>query len=104
MFRAGSQVLPPSVVRENQIGSRNACEFKRPSMLAREFPPFAAVPPAQVLKCGNVSVQDAPPLWETAVTRPCAPPSDHRSCCQTAITLSGFAGLTSTHGSSSAFG
>src|SRR5262245_44806287 len=35
---------------------------------------------------------------------PCAPPSDERSCCQTALRLFGFVGLTSTHGSSSAFG
>ena len=39
MLRAGSQLLPPSVVRENQIGSRNACELRRPSMLARENGP-----------------------------------------------------------------
>src|SRR6266511_3931986 len=38
MFRAGSQVRPPSVVRENQIGSRNERELIRPSMLAREVP------------------------------------------------------------------
>src|SRR5262245_12898050 len=72
---------------------------------ARSYAPlFASVPPAQVLKCGNVSDHVRPPLCETAVTRPCAPPSDQRSCCQTAIRLSGFVGFTSTHGSSSAFG
>ena len=38
MFRAGSQVRPPSVVRENQIGSRKARELIRPSMLSREVP------------------------------------------------------------------
>jgi hypothetical protein len=38
MFRAGSQVWPPSVVRENQIGSRNAREWIRPSMLSRDVP------------------------------------------------------------------
>src|SRR6266545_3033010 len=38
MFRAGSQVRPPSVVRENQIGSRNEREWIRPSMLSREVP------------------------------------------------------------------
>jgi hypothetical protein len=39
MLRAGSQVVPPSVVRENQIGSRNAREWMRPSMLVRENGP-----------------------------------------------------------------
>src|SRR5215471_10295236 len=38
MFRAGSHVWPPSVVRENQIGSRNERAWIRPSMLAREVP------------------------------------------------------------------
>src|SRR6266540_2429620 len=38
MFRAGSQVTPPSVVRENQIGSRNVRVLIAPSMLAREVP------------------------------------------------------------------
>jgi hypothetical protein len=38
MFRAGSQVRPPLVVRENQIGSRNVRVLIAPSMLAREVP------------------------------------------------------------------
>src|SRR5262249_55845253 len=67
-------------------------------------PPFCGVPPAHVLKCGNVRVHEAPPLCVTAVTSPCAPPSDQRSCCQTAIRLFAFVGLTSAQGSSSAFG
>src|SRR5262245_35246244 len=36
MFRAGSQVRPPSVVRENQMGSRNVREWISPSMPARD--------------------------------------------------------------------
>src|SRR5215475_9741277 len=57
-------------------------------------PPFAAVPPAQVLKCGNVSDHVWPPSSETPVTSPCAPPSDQRSCCQTATRFIAFVGLT----------
>src|SRR5512132_3965231 len=38
MFRAGSHVRPPFVVRENQIGSRNEREWIRPSRLSREVP------------------------------------------------------------------
>jgi hypothetical protein len=38
MFRAGSQVTPPSVVRENQIGWRKEAEWINPSMLSREVP------------------------------------------------------------------
>src|SRR4029453_220441 len=38
MFRAGSNVTPPSAVSENQIGSRNEREWIRPSMLSREVP------------------------------------------------------------------
>src|SRR5204863_6698297 len=46
---------------------------------------------------------DAPPLNETAVTSPRAPPLDQRSCWKTPITLPGACGLTATHGSTSAF-
>src|ERR1043166_3317174 len=38
MFRAGAHVRPPSVVRENQIGSRNEREWISPSMLSRDVP------------------------------------------------------------------
>src|ERR671925_171606 len=55
-----------------------------------------------MLKCGNVVLQVGPPLCVTAVSRPLAPPFDHRSCCHTAIWFIGFAGLASTHGSTSA--
>src|SRR6266566_3083657 len=39
-----------------------------------KFPPFASVPPAQVLKDGCVELQVAPPLWVTAAASPRAPP------------------------------
>src|SRR5690348_15088958 len=55
-----------------------------------------------MLKCGNTVVQLLPPFFETPVARPCAPPSDQRSCCQTAIRFFESVGLTSTQGSSSA--
>src|SRR5262245_59194395 len=72
---------------------------------ARSYAPlFATVPPEHVVKCGNVSDHVWPPLCDTAVTRPLAPPSDQRSCCQTAIRFIAFVGFTSTQGSSSAFG
>src|SRR5262245_3665254 len=72
---------------------------------ARSYaPPFEAVPPAHVLRCANVVDQVAPPSCETPVASPCAPPSFHLSCCQTVTRLFGFVGLTSIHGSSSAFG
>src|SRR5262245_44561565 len=56
-----------------------------------------------MLKCGNVLAHVEPPSCETAVTSPRAPPSDQRSCCQTATKFAEFVGLTATHGSSSAF-
>src|SRR5512132_1527415 len=55
-----------------------------------------------MLKWGNDVSHVTPPSWVEAVSRPRAPPFDHRSCCQTAMTLFGSAGLTSTQGSSSA--
>ena len=45
----------------------------------------------------------APPLWLTAATRPCAPPSDQRSSCHIPATSFGLVGLTASHGSTSAF-
>ena len=42
-----------------------------------------------------------PPFFEEPATRPWAPPSDQRSCCQTPITLDESAGLTATNGSTS---
>src|SRR5215218_7032803 len=41
-------------------------------------PPLAAVPPAQLLKCGHEYAHEAPPSWLTAATSPWAPPSDQR--------------------------
>jgi hypothetical protein len=46
-------------------------------------------------------VQLAPPFIVTPATFPREPPFDQRSCCQTPIMLSAFAGLTSIHGSTS---
>ena len=64
-------------------------------------PPFATVPPEQNVNLAKVVFQVAPPLVEYPVARPRAPPSDHRSCCQTPMMLRGFAGLTATQGSTS---
>src|SRR6266540_509645 len=49
------------------------------------------------------TVKLTPPSWATAATSPCAPPSDHRSCCQKAATSAGLVGLAAIHGSTSAF-
>src|SRR5215213_761644 len=57
-----------------------------------------------MLKCGHEYANVAPPSWLTAATRPCAPPSDQRSCCQNPAISSGSAGLTASHGSTSLFG
>src|SRR3954471_8021835 len=65
---------------------------------ARSYPS----PPAQALKGSGVSPQVLPPSNEKPATRPCAPPFDQRSCCQVPMTLLVFAGLTATHGSTSA--
>ena len=66
-------------------------------------PPFATVPPEQNVNFANVVFQVAPPSVEYPVARPRAPPSDHRSCCQTPTMFSGSAGFTATQGSTSAF-
>src|SRR5919109_316659 len=58
-------------------------------------------PPAQVLKCGKLVRQVAPPSWLAAVSRPLAPPLDQRSCCHTAMMLPVSVGLISTQGSTS---
>jgi hypothetical protein len=68
------------------------------------LPPFAAVPPAQVLKCGQVLVQVWPPSWVTAAMMPWAPPLSQRSCWKTPMMLFGFAGLAATNGSTSELG
>src|SRR5256885_10030116 len=57
---------------------------------------------AHPLKGRVVSPQLAPPLVEKPATRPCAPPFDQRSCCQTPMMFFGLAGLTETQGSTSA--
>jgi hypothetical protein len=44
------------------------------------------------------------PSNDAAAINACAPPFDQRSCCQTAIWLAGFAGLTALNGSTSVFG
>ena len=62
----------------------------------------APVPPAQLLNLGALCVQVRPPSVLTPASRPCAPPSDQRSCCQNPTTLFGFVGLTATEGSTSA--
>src|SRR5438128_1916673 len=67
------------------------------------WPPFAAVPPEQVLKWAHDSVQVFPPSWLVDVTRPWAPPFDHRSCWKTPTMLLGFTGFTATNGSTSLF-
>src|SRR5262245_975163 len=67
-------------------------------------PPLAGVPPAQTLKCGIEYAKLTPPLWLTAATRPWAPPSDHRSCCQNPATSLGLVGLTASQGSTSLLG
>src|SRR5436189_1304412 len=59
-------------------------------------PPLAAVPPAQLLKCGAEEAQLEPLSWLTAASSPWEPPSDQRSCCQNAATSSGFVGLTAS--------
>src|SRR5919197_5262054 len=65
-------------------------------------PPLAAVPPAQLLKCGVEYAKLVPPSWLTAATKPCAPPSDQRSCCQNPATSLALAGLTASRGATSA--
>src|SRR5215216_7234167 len=55
-----------------------------------------------MLKWGNVVSHVSPPSCVTAVSRPLAPPFDHRSCCHTATRFMGSVGLASTQGSSSA--
>jgi hypothetical protein len=67
-------------------------------------PPLAAVPPAQMLKCGIEVAKLVPPSWLTAATRPCAPPSDQRSCCHIAATSLALAGLIASQGSTSLLG
>jgi hypothetical protein len=55
-----------------------------------------------VLKWANVLAHVCPPSKVYAVTRPCAPPFDQRSCWKTATMLFAFVGLTATQGSTSA--
>src|SRR5216684_3372400 len=59
-------------------------------------------PGAHPLKGRVVSLQVLPPLSEDPATRPCAPPFDQRSCCQTPMMFFGLAGLAETQGSTSA--
>jgi hypothetical protein len=65
-------------------------------------PPLAGVPPAQMLKCGTERAKVRPPSWLTAATRPCAPPSDQRSCCHMPATSMALLGRIANHGSTSA--
>src|SRR5439155_24616374 len=65
-------------------------------------PPLAAVPPAQLLKCGAEYAKLDPPVWLTAATSPCEPPFDQRSCCQNPATSLALVGLTASQGSVSA--
>src|SRR5687768_2268647 len=124
-----SQFAPPSSERdaitalatfESLIPSAICCatplgENDTHGSVARsKSPPFAAFPPVQRLnlarpmlgssgKIGGI-VQLWPPSFEKALIFPVAPPFDQRSCCQLPTTLSGFARLTSTKGSTSAPG
>src|SRR5215213_2830351 len=66
-------------------------------------PPFAAFPPAQMLKCAHDSAHVAPPSKDVEVTNPCEPPFDQRSCWKAPTMWSGSAGSTATRGSTSAF-
>src|SRR5712692_3176995 len=60
------------------------------------------IPVTQPLKGNWLSPQVLPPSVEKPASRPCAPPFDQRSCCQTPMLLSAVCGLTATKGSSSA--
>src|SRR5437763_16662588 len=65
---------------------------------------YGSPPGAHMLNGNGVrDPQVAPPSTEAAAMSACAPPFDQRSCCQTAIWLAGFAGLTALNGSTSVF-
>src|SRR5712691_2267182 len=49
----------------------------------------------------GVSVQEVPPSNDAPAVKPCAPPSDQRSCCQAPTRLAEFAGFTAREGSTS---
>src|SRR5713101_57509 len=59
------------------------------------------IPVTHPLKGNWLSPQVAPPSVEKPASRPCAPPFDQRSCCQTPMMLPAVCGLTATKGSSS---
>src|SRR5690349_6174713 len=120
--RVPVQVWPPSVVLENQDGPRNAAAWRSASALwlgdtSRSQTAYAVpsgpmetqgsearlygvpvngskmAPGAQPLKGRGVSPQVLPPLSENPATKPCAPPFDQRSCCQTPMIFFWLAGL-----------
>src|SRR5687768_8879001 len=63
------------------------------------------MPAEQRVNSGGVTVsQVMPPLSLTAESSPRAPPSDQRSCCQTATMLLVSTGFTCTYGSTSESG
>src|SRR5713226_2428447 len=70
---------------------------------ARSYWSAVGVPDAQASKGSVVSPQVLPPSNEKPATRPCAPPFDQRSCCQTPTMFEESAGFTATYGSTSAF-
>jgi hypothetical protein len=115
----GSQVVPPF---RDRLVTTALCAVERSNemLIAWRVPePFSGlgdheshgsddrsywVLPVHLLSGGLVIDQLVPPLRDTPATRPCAPPSDHRSCCQKPTRFMEFCGLTSNHGSTSVFG
>jgi hypothetical protein len=68
------------------------------------LPPFAAVPPAQMLNAGQDFDQLIPPSCDTSATRPWDPPSDQRSCWWKPTRFELSVGFTSNQGSISVSG
>src|SRR5438477_11190350 len=70
---------------------------------ARSYELLAGLP-EQVENAAKFLAQVVPPSPDRAVTSPREPPSDHRSCWKTPMTLFELVGLTATNGSTSASG
>src|SRR6478672_6167855 len=72
------------------------------SLARAKSAPLAALPPVQCENAACDTDQVSPPSREYPVSRPRAPPSVQRSCCQTPTRFEGFIGLIATIGSTSA--